>query len=85
MLKECLGRVGSSLSSVALYASAYAVPGLSSPGTTGIMKDFAPASRADPASMTTLCCLYLAMSLGHLQLQPGPVPISLSLGFLGIG
>lgn len=78
--------MGSSPSPVVPYAPACSVPGLSSQGTISTMKDFAPAPRAGPASMATLCCPYLAMSLGHLQLQPGPVPmVSLSLGFLGTG
>lgn len=76
MLKGCLGRVGSSPSLVP-YIPACIVSRLSSPGTTGNMKGFAPTPRAGLASMVTLHHPYLAMSLRRLQ----PVPkISLSLG-----
>lgn len=54
LLKECLGRVGSFPSPVVPYAPACTVSGLSSPGITSTMKDFALAHRAGPASMATL-------------------------------
>lgn len=54
MLKEYLGRMGSSPSPVVPYVPACALPGLSYPGIIDTMKDFAPAHRAGPASMATL-------------------------------